>query len=104
MNMMMTIVMPLMPDVVGVVATGSVSCCCYCRYRERELNSTALEANIQHLKPATRYRFKVIAHNAAGAGGQWAQITVETQSEGWCCLRRDGHVTRTSSNTFHNKT
>jgi len=52
--------------------------------RERELNTTTLEANIQHLKPATRYRFKVIAHNAAGAGRRGAQITVETQSEGWC--------------------
>ena len=46
------------------------------------LNTTALEANIQHLKPATKYLFRALAHNANGASQTAAQITVITDDEG----------------------
>ena len=46
------------------------------------LNTTALEANIQHLKPSTGYHFRVLAHNAAGPSSAAAEITVTTQAEG----------------------
>lgn len=48
------------------------------------MNTTTLEANVQHLKPATRYEFRVVAHNRAGASKTPAVIHVETQAEGEC--------------------
>ena len=50
--------------------------------RERVLNTTTLEANIQHLKPATKYDFRVVAYNRAGASESPARTTVDTQTEG----------------------
>jgi predicted phage tail protein len=49
--------------------------------RQRELNTTQLEANIQHLKSATKYTLRVFAINSNGYSESPAQIVVQTQSE-----------------------
>lgn len=51
-------------------------------YRERVLNTTSLESNIQHLKPSTKYEFRVVAYNMAGPSSHAASITIEMQPEG----------------------
>ena len=50
--------------------------------RERVTNTSTLEANVQHLKPATSYVFRVRAYNRYGAGTEMAEITVVTEAEG----------------------
>lgn len=54
--------------------------------RERELNTTALEANIQHLKPYCKYTFEVRAFNNIGFGQTAGQFAVTTQDEGKYCF------------------
>ncbi|XP_064644883.1 neogenin-like isoform X4 [Lineus longissimus] len=49
--------------------------------RERVLNTTSPEANIQHLKPATKYEFRVLAYNRLGPGTAFANTQLETQPE-----------------------
>lgn len=49
--------------------------------RERELNTTALEANIQHLKPSCKYMFEVRAFNNIGFGQTAGPFAVTTQDE-----------------------
>ena len=60
--------------------------CCYNLFnvvcRERVTNTSTLEANVQHLKPATSYVFRVRAYNRYGAGTEMAEITVVTEAEG----------------------
>lgn len=46
------------------------------------LNTSALEANIQHLKPSTKYHFRVVAWNSQGPSADSAQITMDMQPEG----------------------
>ena len=47
------------------------------------LNTSALEANIQGLEPATSYTFHVVAVNRAGEGPA-ETIEVTTHEEGKC--------------------
>lgn len=54
--------------------------------RERELNTTALEANIQHLKTSCKYMFEVRAFNNIGFGQTAGPFAVTTQDEGKYCL------------------
>ena len=46
------------------------------------MNTTRLEANIQHLKPDTQYQVRVVAYNRAGPSTQHAEFTVTTEKEG----------------------
>jgi len=55
----------------------------YYSHREREINVTTLEANVQHLKSSTRYMFRVYAYNSHGFSQDAARLIVETQPEGW---------------------
>ncbi|GAB1601234.1 neogenin isoform X9 [Argonauta hians] len=48
--------------------------------RERVMNTTSLEATIQHLKPNTVYEFRVKAYNSHGPG-KAAVIDVESEEE-----------------------
>jgi len=57
----------------------------YCRlmlFRQRELNVTMLEANIQHLKSSTRYVIHVFAFNSYGFSETAARLAVQTKTEG----------------------
>ncbi len=58
-----------------------------CVFRERVLNITRLEANVQHLKPNASYEFRVQAYNRAGPSTHFAQLTVTTQQESKTCLQ-----------------
>lgn len=51
-------------------------------YRERELNVTEMEANIQQLKPSTRYTVRMFAFNSYGFSETPASLTVQTDAEG----------------------
>jgi len=51
-------------------------------FRQRELNVTVLEANLQHLKSSTRYMIHVFAYNSYSYSETPASLTVQTQSEG----------------------
>ena len=51
-------------------------------HRERVMNTTRLEANIQHLKPDTQYEVRVVAYNRAGSSKEHAEFTVITEKEG----------------------
>ena len=46
------------------------------------MNTTRLEANIQHLKPDTQYQVRVVAYNRAGPSKEHAEFTVTTEKEG----------------------
>ncbi|CAI9727990.1 neogenin-like isoform X10 [Octopus vulgaris] len=48
------------------------------RERERVMNTTSLEATIQHLKPNTVYEFRVQAYNSHGPG---KAVVIEVESE-----------------------
>jgi len=50
--------------------------------RQRELNVTVLEANIQHLKSSTRYVIRVFAFNSYGFSETAARLAVQTKAEG----------------------
>ena len=51
-------------------------------FRERVMNTTRLEANVQHLKPDTQYEVRVVAYNRAGPSREHAEFTVKTEKEG----------------------
>jgi len=51
-------------------------------FRQRELNVTVLEANIQYLKSSARYMIRVYAFNKYGYSENPATLTVQTQAEG----------------------
>ncbi len=46
------------------------------------MNTTRLEANIQHLKPDTQYEVRVVAFNRAGPSSEHAEFVVTTEKEG----------------------
>lgn len=46
------------------------------------MNTSSLEANIQHLKPGTQYDFRLVAYNRAGHSPEAAAITIHTPQEG----------------------
>lgn len=68
---------PGMSDVIGYVVLWNESK----MTRKRELNTTTLEANIQQLKPATRYTVDVYSYNNHCMSEKAAQIMIETQDE-----------------------
>ncbi|KAL5020555.1 hypothetical protein ScPMuIL_003447 [Solemya velum] len=49
--------------------------------RERVMNTTRQEANIQHLKPDTDYEFRLFAYNRFGPSVSAATLTVHTDEE-----------------------
>ncbi len=50
--------------------------------RERVLNSTLPELNVQGLRPGTEYVFRVVAHRSSSASSSSSvPLTVKTQSE-----------------------
>ena len=61
-------------------------------FRERVLNTSALEATIQHLKPSSKYLFRVAAYTDQTLGKESTEVTVQTQTEGeirsFVCLAR----------------
>lgn len=46
------------------------------------MNTTILEANIQHLKPNTEYVFRVVSYNKLGPSRDSVRLTVRTEPEG----------------------
>jgi len=66
--------------------------------RQRELNVTLLEANVQHLKPSTRYMIHVYGFNSYGISETPARLTVQTKTEGHnpshviCFIVNDGDI------------
>ena len=50
-------------------------------FRERVLNATLNEANIQHLKPDTNYQFRIRTYNSHGPSPNFARISITTERD-----------------------
>lgn len=49
--------------------------------RERVLNATLNEANVQHLKPDTNYEFRIRTYNSHGPSPNFARISITTERD-----------------------
>ena len=50
-------------------------------FRERVLNATLNEANVQHLKPDTNYEFRIRTYNSHGPSPNFARISITTERD-----------------------